>query len=83
MGSTPSDWLGRPVGGISVKFHVSANNRLNTGALTVHKDVDAEDPHRVERVAQSEHRAQRDERQPRCRGAELEGQEVFLDVVEY
>src|SRR6266702_980363 len=32
-GSTPSNWLGRPVGGISVEFHVSANNRLKVGLV--------------------------------------------------
>jgi hypothetical protein len=52
------------------------------GALTVHEDVDEQDLHSVERIAQPEHRAQRDERE-RCRGsAELERQEV-LDIMEY
>ena len=85
-GSTPSNWLGRPVGGISVEFHVSANNRLKVGLVrerSLSIKMLMQKIHRVERVAQPEHRAQRDDRQRRCRGAELEGQEVFLDVVEY
>src|SRR6266702_1889127 len=83
MGSTPSDWLGGPVDSISVKCHVTDNvGRVGTGALTVYKDVDEQDLHRSERIAQPKHRAQRAQRERRRRGAELEGQEV-LDVVEY
>src|SRR6266702_5573535 len=83
MESTPSDWLGGPVDSISVKCHVSDNvGRVGTGALTVHKDVDEQDLHRIARIAQPEHCAQRDERERRRRGAELERQDV-LDVVEY
>ncbi len=49
--------------------------------LTVHEDVDEEDLHGVQGVAQAEEGGEGDQRQRRTRRAELEGQEV-LNVVE-
>ena len=49
--------------------------------LTVHEDVDKQDLHGVQRVAQPEEGAERDQRQRSARRAQLERQEV-LDVVE-
>ena len=49
--------------------------------LTIHENVDEQDLHGIKRVAQSEERAQRDQRQRSNSRSELEIQEV-LDVME-
>ena len=71
----------RATGSADLSGHLSTNIRLKAGLLTVHEDIDEQDLHSVERVTQTEHRAQRDERERRSSGTELEGQEV-LDVME-
>lgn len=48
---------------------------------TIHQNIDEEDLHRIERVAESKERAQCDQGQRGGGGAELEGQKV-LDVME-
>lgn len=49
--------------------------------LTVHEDVDEEDLHGIQGVAQAEESGEGDQRQRRARRAELEREEI-LDVVE-
>ena len=75
---------GRPrtTGLADLSGRLSPNVRRKAELLTVHEDFGEQDLHRVKRVAQPEHRAQRDEHGRRSGGATLEGQEV-LDVVEY
>ena len=51
------------------------------GQRTVHEDIDKQDLHRIQRIAQPKHRAERDQRQRSRSRAQLERQEV-LNVVE-
>jgi len=49
---------------------------------TIHKNINEQNLHRVQRIVQAHDRADGDERQRSRRSTQLEGKEV-LDVVEY
>ena len=49
--------------------------------LTVHKNINKEDLHSIQRIAQTEKGTERDKSEGGCRGAQLECKEV-LDVME-
>ena len=50
--------------------------------LTIHQNVNEQDLHGIEGIAEAKHRAQRDQRQGSRGSAQLERKEV-LNVVEY
>ena len=57
-GSTPKDWDGGPIGTVLVGCE-----RRPDVQRTVHKDVDEQDLHGIQRIAQAQERTASDERQ--------------------
>jgi hypothetical protein len=74
-GSTPRDCEGGPA------THVNLNH-YTRAELTVHENIDKQNLHRVERIAHSEHCAERDERERGDGRAQLERQKD-LNIIEY